>query len=102
MLCDLKIVLQCGGSNKMYKNQIRILVGVYSPRVPVVAKTDTCTRPIRGKRVLVSANAQPADAGPRVPVPTSAGWATRAKLYGDGMPPEPWRCCNAWLAGADG
>ncbi|KAJ7190566.1 hypothetical protein GGX14DRAFT_604008 [Mycena pura] len=40
--------------------------GIYSPRVPVVVKSGTCTRPIRGKRVLVSADAQPVDAGPRV------------------------------------
>ncbi|KAJ7223449.1 hypothetical protein GGX14DRAFT_387764 [Mycena pura] len=54
---------------------------VYSPQVPGAAKTETCTRPIRGKRVLVSADGKPADAGAQVPVPTSAGWATRAKLY---------------------
>ena len=59
---------------------MNILSGIYGPRVPVAAKTRTCTRPIRGKRVLVSADGKPADARARVPVPTSTGWATRAKL----------------------
>src|ERR1700761_6240404 len=68
-------------------NKIKMLGGIYSPRIPVDAETGTCTRPIRGKRVLVSADAQPADAGLQVPVPTSAGCATRAKLYED---PSPW------------
>ncbi|KAJ7214546.1 hypothetical protein GGX14DRAFT_392567 [Mycena pura] len=62
------------------QNVLYVSIELAIPRVPMVPETGTCTRPIRGKRVLVSAGGKPADAGVRVPVPTSAGWATRAKL----------------------